>query len=358
MGSSCDCYGKDPNEITFVEFPQNQITKEEFLKYIPNEKKDKMENEKYFLYEHPKNAEIKTIKLENNNRIKDEMYYQGEFNNKNEKEGIGKLIIINTKKEKKYYYGIWKNDELIKGVIYYSNNITYKGDIKNYLRNGKGIYTTEKETYNGDWKDDQKDGEGLLKFKDGLEYNGQFKKDKFNGKGELKLSDGTYYKGDFCKNTFHGQGYLKGSNGHVYNGEFNMGVYNGNGEFIWAKGINSVKYKGNYSYGKKDGNGELYFDNGNIYRGGWESGSPNGEGVFETKNRKYYGNWRAGFFMQLIKSEDKENCEEENFDLNFSPPNEDIEIKDNNMNFKLSQFSGSSTNYNVNDVLVEIVKLN
>ena len=62
--------------------------------------------------------------------------------------------------------------------------------------------------------------------------------------------------------------------------------------------------------------------------------------------------------MQLIKSEDKENCEEENFDLNFTPPNEDIEIKDNNMNFKLSQFSGSSTNYNVNDVLVEIVKLN
>ena len=55
------------------------------------------------------------------------------------------------------------------------------------------------------------------------------------------------------------------------------------------------------SYGKKDGNGELYFDNGNIYRGGWESGSPNGEGVFETKNRKYYGNWRSGIFMQLIK---------------------------------------------------------
>ena len=38
--------------------------------------------------------------------------------------------------------------------------------------------------------------------------------------------------------------------------------------------------------------------------------------------------------------------------------NVSLEIKDNNMNFKLSQFSGSSTNYNVNDVLVEIVKLN
>ena len=77
--------------------------------------------------------------------------------------------------------------------------------------------------------------------------------------------------------------------------------------------------------------------------------------LFNLKNIIYF---LYMFNIEIIKSEDKENCEEENFDLNFTPPNEDIEIKDNNMNFKLSQFSGSSTNYNVNDVLVEIVKLN
>ena len=347
MGSSCPCSSK----------PIDTELEIDFLDLIPKVIQDKMENEKDLLDYESNNKKIKTIKLKNSTITNDdEMIYKGELNNKYEKEGIGKLVIINSKNERKFYYGIWKKNELIKGVIYYSNNIMYKGDIKNYMRNGKGIYITENETYNGDWKEDQKDGEGLLKYKNGPEYKGQFITDKFNGKGELKWPDGTYYKGDFCNNIVHGEGYLKGSNGHIYNGNFNWGVFNGYGEFIWAKGVYSVKYKGNYCSGKKDGKGEFYFDNGNVYKGGWESGTPHGEGIFETKNRKYYGNWRSGFFMQLIKVENKENSKEENVNLNFWIPNEDIEIKGN---FKLSQISISSSTYNTyNDVIVEIIKPN
>ena len=109
------------------------------------------------------------------------------------------MVIINSNNESTYYHGIWQKDELKKGVIYYPNNSEYKGEIKNLLKNGKGMYTSETEKYDGDWKNDLKDGEGLLIYIDGIKYKGQFKKDKFNGKGEMTWPNGTYYLGELCK---------------------------------------------------------------------------------------------------------------------------------------------------------------
>ena len=53
-------------------------------------------------------------------------------------------------------------------------------------------------------------------------------------------------------------------------------------------------YNGNYINGKKDGKGELKFKNDDIFMGNWESGKPHGEGYYETRNRRYFGNWRGG----------------------------------------------------------------
>lgn len=338
---------------------ENSMPLEDFFNLIPKPILEQMQSENISIEKHNNNIEIKTLNLNNDENIyqsNEKSFYHGEVNEKGEKDGVGKMVIINSKNERIYYHGIWQKNELIKGFIYYSNISKYKGEIKNFLRNGKGEYISETETYIGDWKEDQKDGEGVIKYTDGIEYKGQFKKDKFNGRGEMTWPDGTYYSGDFCHNVFHGKGYLKGNNTHTYNGYFSRGLFNGEGEFIWTKGVNMNRYKGNYSSGKKDGMGELYFNNGNVYRGGWESGIPQGEGIYETKNRKYYGNWRSGIFLQLIKVEDKEGCEEENINLNFQTPLEDIEIKGN---FKLSNNSEFSSTYNTyNDVLVEIVKQN
>ena len=367
MGISgiCRFYSYQEDGTSILDFEtevkdENSIPIEKFFNLIPKQILEQMQSEKSFIENHNNNVRLKTVKVNNkeNNIYKnnDEIFYHGEFNEKDEKEGLGKMVIINDKNERTYYHGIWKKDELINGVIYYQNNSKYKGEIKNFLKNGKGLYITENETYDGDWKEDQKDGEGLIKYKDGIKYKGQFKKDTFNGKGEMIWPDGTYYSGDFCHNIFHGKGFLKGNNAHTYNGNFSRGLFNGEGEFIWTKGVNMNRYKGNYSSGKKDGIGELYFNNGDVYRGLWESGTPHGEGIYETKNRKYYGNWRSGIFLQLIKMENKEGWEEESINLNFSTPIEDIEIK---RSFKLSNSRVFSSTYNTyNDVLVEIIKQN
>ena len=172
----------------------------------------------------------------------------------------------------------------------------------------------------------------------------------------MKWPNNIYYKGEFSNNLFHGKGFLKGNNDNTYTGNFSKGVYNGEGEFKWVKGVKTAIYKGNYSWGKKDGKGTLSWDNGNKYYGCWESGLPHGEGIFETKNRKYHGNWRSGFFLQLIESEEKKGSEEENINLTFSTPIEDIEI---NGPFKFNNsIHGSNHKNGYNDVLVEVIKQN
>ena len=280
-----------------------------------------------------------------------EIYYHGEFNEEDKKNGIGKMVIINNNNEKCFYHGIWENDILNNGTIYYMNNDKYIGELKNYLRDGKGKYISSLEIYEGYWKEDQKDGDGSVVYKDGTKYKGKFKNNKFNGKGEMKWIDGTNYCGEFLNNLFNGNGYLKGENNNTYNGNFDKGLFNGQGEFKWNS--RGESYKGNYSNGKKDGKGEFRFKNGDIYSGNWESGHPHGEGVYQTKNRKYFGNWRSGIFMQLIDVENNEGAEEENFNLNFNTPDEDI--------LDLEHIATSlNSNFSVKSILVyaslEVVK--
>lgn len=331
MGSKyCGCCKETPSTLKIFDSQitnENSISMEYFFNLVPKEILNKMIKEKFPNYKQ-NNAEIRTEKVnedinddENNTK---EIIYHGEFNNMGQKDGQGKLIIIKKDDEKIFIHGIWKNDNLSSGTIYYGNGSIYSGQIKNYLRDGKGKFMSENETYEGEWKEDQRNGQGILNFKDGTKYEGGFKNNQFNGRGKMEWKDGFYYKGQFNNNTFHGFGYLRGSNGHIYNGNFQNGLFHGEGEFKWVNGPIVEFYKGNYSFGKKDGKGEFHFNNGHVYNGEWKSGNPDGEGIYETKNRRYKGNWRAGIFMQLIDAEDKECAQEENLNLTFKTPNEDI----------------------------------
>ena len=330
-GKCLFCHIPDKNNPSSIIFNRNEnedsFSLKQFSDLIPEEIIIKMNNEKKFYNNYKNSVDNKTIKILNDDRGR-EMYYHGEFNEEGEKNGIGKMIIIDDK-EKIFFQGIWKNNILNEGNIYYEDGAEYKGKIKNYLREGHGKYISDSEIYDGDWKEDQKDGKGEIEYKDGTKYQGDFKNNKFSGKGEIQWKDGTYYKGDFINNTLHGTGFLKGANNHLYNGSFEKGFYHGEGEFKWINGDNNdIIYKGNYTYGKKDGKGKLYLKNGDSYDGNWESGLPHGEGTYETKNRKYFGNWRSGIFMQLISVEDKKENEEEYFSLSFKTPNEDIFYKE------------------------------
>ena len=304
------------------------ISIEKFMELIPKSIINKI-NGKNLDMKNDKNSEqIKTVKIQDNlgqnDDEKNTIYYHGEFNQQDEKDGLGKMIIINNNNEKKIYQGIWKKNVLNKGNIYYPNKGEYIGQMKNYMRDGKGKYTSDEETYEGDWKEDKKDGNGIIIYKNGCKYEGQFKNNKIEGIGKMSWIDGAYYSGEFKNNIFNGKGVLKGNNNHIYNGYFQNGIYNGEGEFKWINGDTIESYKGNYLCGKRNGSGEFHFKNGHIYRGRWESGSPHGKGIYETKNRKYFADWRSGLFTKLIDAQNKENFEEESIDLNFKTQVEDI----------------------------------
>ena len=360
MGISGKClFCTIPDHNTCIRFDsqknEDSFSLEEFSNLIPEKILTKMNNEKNFYKNYKNSVENKTIKiLDDDNDNGKKKYYHGEFNEEGEKNGIGKMIIINENNEKIFYLGIWENDILNNGNIYYMNGAEYKGQINDYLREGHGKYISDLETYEGDWKKDQKNGKGEIVYKDGTKYKGDFSNNKFNGDGEMNWIDGTYYKGQFLNNTLHGKGFLKGVNNHLYNGFFEKGFYHGDGEFKWIDGDNNdIIYKGNYINGKKDGKGKLHLKNGDSYNGNWESGLPHGEGFYETKNRRYHGNWRAGLFMQLIDVENKEENEEESFSLNFKTPNEDILYKDH---IFLSMNSNTSIKSTVTNISVVEVK--
>ena len=336
MGCSWCSNASENNNI--FDFPkrnerdENEISQDYFFNLIPTEIYNEMKKEQF--KNSNNNADLKTIRIINydnsfediNDTIK-EILYRGDFK-EGIKDGIGKMIII-KENEKIFYHGIWENDCLIKGKIYYEDGSTYFGDIKNYKRDGNGNFKNETEEYEGEWKNDKKNGEGTLTFSDRTKYIGHFKDNKFDGKGTMNWKDGFSYEGYFKNNFLHGKGYLRGKNNHIYDGYFQNGKFHGEGTFKWINRESATEYyKGNYSSGQKDGKGEFHFGNGHIYSGFWKSGEPDGEGMYETQSRKYHGNWRSGIFMQLIEVEEKDQVQEENLNLTFKVPVEDIFVTD------------------------------
>ena len=307
---------------------ENSVSMDYFFNLIPENINKRMENENF---QSQNKGEIKTerveidknLNLDLENSIR-EILYHGEFSENGKKDGKGKMIII-KEKEKLFFYGLWENDDLKKGNIYYEDGAYYSGEIKNYLRHGKGKYISDNETYDGYWKENQKNGYGLLIFSDETKYDGNFKNNQFYGNGKIVWKNGCLYEGEFSNNLFHGKGFLRGNNKHTYKGDFKNGKYHGKGIFKWIDLDTTEYYDGNYSNGKRDGKGEYHLSNGHIFNGSWKSGEPDGEGIYETENRKYIGNWRAGIFLQIIEVEEKE-AQEENFNLTFPTKEEDISI--------------------------------
>ena len=330
----------------------NEISLEKFNSLIPDKINNLMSKDEFPNYRQVDDYSIKTVKEDSQNK-QIEMYYHGEYNNSKKKNGKGKLVL---KKDGQnfIYHGIWEEDNLKEGKIYYENDDIYEGEIKDYVRDGEGKFTSKSEIYEGHWKNDQKNGKGTLIFKnDGTKYEGEFKDNQFSGKGELVSDNGFLYEGEFLNNHMHGKGYLKGSNNHTYEGNFQNGLFHGKGKFKWNDESNEQFYEGDYSYGKKDGNGSFHFPNGDIYTGEWKSGSPDGIGIYETQNRKYEGNWRGGVFMQLMDATNKsDDAKEENVNLNFMAPQEDIFINDH-ISTSLNSNNSKSCLLNIS---VEVIK--
>ena len=124
-----------------------------------------------------------------------------------------------------------------------NNGEIYIGEMKNNLKDGKGIFyfnkddKFERKKYEGDFKNDKREGKGTIYWNDGDRYEGDWKNDKIEGKGIFYWNDGDKYDGDFKNDKREGKG--------IY-------YY-----------ISADKYEGEWKNDKKEGKGIMHFNNGN-----------------------------------------------------------------------------------------------
>ena len=145
-------------------------------------------------------------------------------------------------------------------TITYENGDKYVGDLKNGLKNGKGIYFyANGNKYEGDWKDDKKEGRGTFSFVNGDRFEGECKNDKANGKGVKYFKNGDIYDGDWKDDAMDGRGILYSANGSKFFGEFKNNNVEGKQVFFWNDGDIQM---GDYRNGSFEGKYITFHPNG------------------------------------------------------------------------------------------------
>ncbi len=227
--------------------------------------------------------------------------------NKNEKKtfninlltGRGSLYIKNGKK----YEGNFIKGEL-NGWARFINTkgVCFEGLFINGVLNGKGEIikiddNRRKNIYKGDIKNFKKEGKGEEKTND-YYYEGDFVNDLRHGKGKIKFynnNKGDSYEGDFTKGEITGKGFYTWKNKHTYLGDFVGGKMHGKGLYKWTDGN---QYEGEYVNNIKEGQGEFKWKDGRIYKGAFKKGKPHGKGLLTVNgitleaifdNGKYLG---------------------------------------------------------------------
>ena len=205
--------------------------------------------------------------------------------NKNNEKLIKKLNdIINKDKISEIYEFSFNN-------FYNVNGEKYIGEMKNGLKEGKGILYYDKDNenkrkiYEGEFKNDKPDGKGIMVWNNDERYEGDFKNDNFEGKGIFYFKNGNKYEGDYKNNIKEGKGIYCWDNGDRYEGEWNDGKREGKGIYYWNDGH---IYKGGWKNDKRDGKGIDYDINGNIYEGYYEEDKKQGYGIIYYNNGERY----------------------------------------------------------------------
>ena len=164
----------------------------------------------------------------------------------------------------------------------------YKGDIKNFKKDGKGIEKTNEYNYEGDFENDLKHGRGKIIFYNNISdtYEGQFKNGEITGKGLYIWKNEHTYFGDFLAGKMHGKGIYKWPDGNQYEGQYINGIKEGYGEFRWA--------------------------DGRIYRGPFEKGKQHGFGKLTVNGRTFDAQFEKGKYID-DKNINNRSCKSKNF---------------------------------------------
>lgn len=103
--------------------------------------------------------------------------YNGKWS-QNKREGYGRLKFSNDT----IIEGEWKNDDISKGRITYPNKDVYEGQIRNYCRDGKGIYYYfNGDKFEGTWDNNNKEGYGVYTYANGNLFRGTINKNLKHG---------------------------------------------------------------------------------------------------------------------------------------------------------------------------------
>ena len=195
-----------------------------------------------------------------------------------------------------------------KGTFTFPSNSTYKGDIHNGLRHGYGVYSSpEGVTYEGEWKNGLKHGKGKM-VKPSMSYDGEWKEGAIEGEGVLRWENGNVYIGHFKANCIYGDGYMIWNDiNEKYIGEWSNNLQHGKGIHIWYEPRGELKalrnrYIGEWQNGIRNGYGVFLYSNGSWFEGIWENNCKEGFGVFTFQDgRQYIGRFEKDRMI------DKEN---------------------------------------------------
>ena len=253
------------------------------------------------------------------------------------KRNYHKLINLNqlkrrTEKLVEDLNNIIKNDkfsdifEFAFDKFYNTNGEKYFGELRNNLKEGKGILYYDikdeegRKKFEGNFKNDKKEGEGIMYWNNGNRFKGQYKNDKREGKGIYYYSKGDIYDGNFVNDVAEGNGIYFWNDGDRYEGNWKNDKREGWGIYHWKNGDkyegdwkndkregkgtkiykNLGRYSGDWKNEKKDGIGIMHFCNGNIYNGEWKNGLREGNGVMYYNDGKIEkGFWKNDICMEI-----------------------------------------------------------
>ncbi|MCL2082621.1 MAG: hypothetical protein FWH04_05225 [Oscillospiraceae bacterium] len=167
----------------------------------------------------------------------------------------------------------WLNGEIERDITY-ENGITYRGEYKDGVPNGKGVLTFANEnTYDGDFVDGMLTGKGIYTWADGKIYEGDFVDGKRHGKGVYKSTSGSTYNGNFVCDKYQGKGVYTWASGNKYDGDWVDGNRHGKGVLTFADGDKCECY---YVDGLRNGHFTHYYNDGKYDIGTYKDGERHG----------------------------------------------------------------------------------
>lgn len=217
-------------------------------------------------------------------------YYEGEYNNNGEFDGIG----IHLFDKNCIYIGQFKNDQYNgKGLLISNEGNSLFGDFVQGECKGNGHLKIDGQfDYEGQIENNQKMGFGIERYIDGSVYEGNFENGVKSGHGKYTFPNGEYYEGNFENDLYEGEGvYEWPEEGRRYQGQFHLGNIEGNGVSQYSDG--SV-YKGHYIGGVKQGEGSYTWNNGQTFVGNWLNNVLHGNGILTADGNKYEIIYRFG----------------------------------------------------------------